>query len=103
MDTHDLALGNIRLNQLAELRPLAILLSAQKIAGGQMHEPILAHEVSTLRALPGAGAAEDKDNGSFVRTERGLLNVRAGEVGLVLLGFRLLVWSSQSVTDTNWW
>jgi hypothetical protein len=60
---HDRALPDVRADELAVLAAGPHLLGAQQVAGRQMAEAVVAHEVGRLRAFAGAGAAEDEDHG----------------------------------------
>lgn len=81
---HDLAVLDVALDHLAELAARTLLLLAQKVAGRQVLETVVAHKVGALRALAGARTTEDEDDESLVlagtrREERlGTLHSREG-------------------------
>lgn len=57
---HNLAVLNTILDELSELRTGALLFGAEQVAGGEVSEGEVAHEVGALGALSGSWAAEDE-------------------------------------------
>lgn len=50
-------------DQVAELGAGAVLLGAKEIAGGEVGEAVVLDKAGALRALAGAGTAEDEEDG----------------------------------------
>jgi hypothetical protein len=59
---NDLAVADVFLDQVAELAALAVLLFAQKVAGGEMLELVVADDVAALGALAGTGTTQDEND-----------------------------------------
>jgi len=70
---HNSAFLDVRLDHLAELAALAVLLFAQQIASREMLEAIVTDELRTLRTLSGTGATKDEKDGHFVAGPAGRL------------------------------
>lgn len=68
---HDLALLDVGLDHLAELAAGTLLLLAQKVAGRQVLETVVADKVGALRALASTGTAEDEDDEGLVLASAG--------------------------------
>jgi len=114
---NNLAVADVLLDQVAELATLAVLLFAQKVAGGEMLELVVADDVGALGALASTGTTEDEDDSGLTigrtgRKERLVaVHGRDGrkvcgshclvfgvEVGVELFcGWRLLVSRGQNV------
>jgi hypothetical protein len=75
-------------DQIAELRAGALLLGAQQVTSGQVHEAVLGDEVGALGSLAGARAAEDEDDSDVVGGEGGDGLGGSGELTGRLIGRR---------------
>jgi hypothetical protein len=58
----NLAVADVLLDQVAELAALTVLLFAQKVAGGEVLELVVADDVAALSALAGTGTTQDEDD-----------------------------------------
>ena len=63
-------LDNVFRDQLAMLRALGAALATQQIASRQVHEAELVGDFAALRALAGAGSAEDKNDERMVLLQK---------------------------------
>lgn len=75
---HNLALANVLLDHLAKLAAGPFLLLAKQIAGRQVLESVVAHQIRALGALTRAGTAQNKDDGDLIGVEFGLVALANG-------------------------
>lgn len=83
---HYAAVPDAVLDERAELAAGPVLLGAEEVAGAEVREVVVAHEIGALGAFAGAGAAEDEEDGYVRGVEGGCLLFRGGQLPAVFRG-----------------